>query len=262
MSISPRPDAYGVADNCTQASVDYFIEIFGFEESLQLSNIENPTGNEIDYRKIQVALNDAAQLIKNYITTAPPQGKILIAGSFRRTQSVIARWYLDSLRPREHVTLQAKEALQQLELWAAKGSPSDGFKWQEAYRFWGSGCTMVRSQYSRGRSFTEPSLNRWQHLEGPNDRFFRAPRKEATVARRGGPEHRGIPQDVNPIGDSALDMNRLVDALESTRTLDSFTNTRDAVDPADGELLVADNLVEDADGNFDTYDGLMPEGEF
>lgn len=262
MSINPRPDAFGVADNCTQATVDYFIEIFGFEESLQLSNIENPTGNEIDYRKIQVALNDAAQLIKNYITTAPPQGKILIAGSFRRTQAIIARWYLDILRPREHVTLQAREALQQLELWAAKGSPSDGFKWQEAYKFWNSGCTMVRSQYNRGRSFTEPSLTRWQLLEGANDRAFLAARREAYVARRGNSEPRDVPNNVVFMPESVQEMNELFDALESTRTLDSFTNTSDAFDPGDGELLVADNTNPSEDGNFDNYDGLTPEGEF
>lgn len=257
MSISPRPDDFGVADNCTQASVDYFIEVFGFEEALQLSNLDNPSGNEIDYRKIQIALNDAAQLISNFITSAPPQGKILIAGSFRRTQALLARWYLDVLKPREHVAIQAKEAMQQLELWSSRGAASDAYKWQEAYRFWDSGCTMVRSAFNRGRSYTEPSLARWQLLEGPNDRFFRSPRKPAVEARRGGKQSRGVPIGSTPVGNSALEVNRLVDALESTRTLDSFENTSEAVDPQEGDVLIVNESEE-----FDNYDGLTPEGEF
>lgn len=125
----PPRDIHGVASNCTLATVDYFISIFGFQEAVELSNIENPTGNGIDEDKIQLALNDAAQLINNYIESAPPQGKILIAGSFRRTQATIARYYLDILRPRTQVQEAAEKALQQLEAWGSKGSPSAGLKW-------------------------------------------------------------------------------------------------------------------------------------
>ena len=96
----PPRDIYGVASNCNFATVDYFISIFGFQEAVELSNIENPTGNDVDITKIQLALNDAGQLINNYIDSAPPQGKVLIAGSYRRTQATIARYYLDILRPR------------------------------------------------------------------------------------------------------------------------------------------------------------------
>jgi phage gp36-like protein len=116
----PSRDNYGQANNCDPATVDYFIKVFGYQEALELSNIDNPTSNRIDSEKIQIALNDAAVLINNYIETAPPQGKLLIAGSYRRTQAILARSYLDSLRPRTHVLEAAEKALMQMELWANK----------------------------------------------------------------------------------------------------------------------------------------------
>jgi phage gp36-like protein len=255
----PFPDKFGIADNCNQATVDYFVEVFGYQEAVELSNIDNPTGNSVDVDKIQIALNDAAALINNYILTAPPQGKILIAGSYRRTQAVIARWYLDILRPRQQVIEAAEKALQQLELWAAKSSPSSGLKWQEAYKYWGSYCSMTKSSYSRGRSFTENSTARWVLLEGANNRRFLFPRMEARVS----PRDHSVGLDGDSLGiestlpQSTLEINQLVDALESTRDLSAFTNTSDAVDPGDGDAFVATNPTPSTDGNFDNYDGLQ-----
>lgn len=257
----PPRDIHGVASNCTLATVNYFISIFGFQEAVELSNIENPTGNGIDEDKIQLALNDAAQLINNYIESAPPQGKILIAGSFRRTQATIARYYLDILRPRTQVQEAAEKALQQLEAWGSKGSPSAGLKWQEAYRYWRSGCSMTKVSYQRGRSFTDPSLNKWVLREGSNDRSFPYANREAAVANRSSekalePETIGMNEVQS---DSNQKSNVLFDALETTRSLSSFVNTEDAVKPEEGDGLVADNATESADGEFDNYGGLTTE---
>jgi phage gp36-like protein len=250
MSVNIYPDAFGIASNCNPASVDYFIEVFGYQEAVELSHIDNPTGNTIDYDKIQIALNDAAALINNYILTAPPQGKILIAGSYRRTQAIIARWYLDTLRPRQQVIDAAEKALQQLELWASKASPSAGLKWQEAYRYWGSGCTMTRSAYNRGRSFTEPSTSRWVLREGGNNRWWQLPRKEARAAIREDHERlRTTASDLKgAMPQSVLGVNELFDALETTRDLASFSNTEEAINPEDGE--------------FDNYNGLQEGNTF
>lgn len=259
MPNSPHPDQFGIADNCTPATVDYFIEVFGYQEAVELSNIDNPTGNQINFDKIQIALNDAAALINNYILTAPPQGKILIAGSYRRTQATIARWYLDTLRPRQQVIEAAEKALQQLELWAAKASPSTGLKWQEAYRYWKSGCTMTNSAYSRGRSFTEPSTSRWVLREGGNNRWWQLPRKEAMKATRYGSEKLiQEPEDLMP--ESILQANELFDSLETTRDLSSFSNTADAVDPEGGDVIISTNATESEDGEFDNFNGLK-EGD-
>ena len=260
----PPRDIHGVASNCTLATVDYFISIFGFQEALELSNIENPTGNDVDLNKIQLALNDAAQLINNYIDSAPPQGKILIAGSYRRTQATIARYYLDVLRPRTQVQEAAEKALQQLELWASKGSPSTGIKWEEAYRYWRSGCSMTKHSYQKGRSFTEPSLNKWVLREGSNDRSFPYANREAGSINREFHE----PLKAETVGmtevqsDSNQGSNILFDALETTRSLSSFVNTEDAVKPEEGDALIADNAVDSANGDFDNYGGLTTEDTF
>jgi phage gp36-like protein len=259
MPNSPYPDQFGVADNCNPATVDYFIEIFGYQEALELGAIDDPTRNTLNFDKIQVALNDAAALINNYILTAPPQGKILIAGSYRRTQATIARWYLDTLRPRQQVIEAAERALQQLELWAAKASPSTGLKWQEAYRYWKSGCTMTNSAYSRGRSFTEPSTSRWVLREGGNNRWWQLPRKEAMKATRYGSE-KLIQEPEALMPESILQANELFDSLETTRDLSSFSNTADAVDPEGGDVVISTNTTESEDGEFDNFNGLK-EGD-
>lgn len=260
----PPRDIHGVASNCNLATVDYFVSIFGFQEAVELSNIEDPTGNGIDVDKIQLALNDAAQLVNNYIESAPPQGKVLIAGSFRRTQATIARFYLDVLRPRTQVQEAAEKALQQLEAWGSKGSPSAGLKWQEAYRYWRSGCSMTKSSYQRGRSFTDPSLNKWVLREGSNDRGFPYANRESPVLNR----YSERPLEPETIGmknvqsDSNQRSNVLFDALETTRSLSSFVNTEDAACPEEGDGLVADNTTPSADGEFDNYGGLTTQDTF
>jgi phage gp36-like protein len=253
MSTLPPPDSYGVANECDLATVDYFIEIFGFNEALELSRLEDPTSNTINYERIQVALNDAAALINNYISTSPPQGKILIAGSYRRTQAILARWYLDTLRPRQQVIDAAESALKQLDLWSAKASPSSGFKWQEAYRYWSGACSMVMSSYQRDRAFTHSSLSRWEGRWGTNNRYSPFVRKGAIVrdvpiAR----EKSGSLEQPTFIGDSTLEVNQLFDALETTRNLESFPETQNLVNAEDNDVAVGNE-----DEGFDSYGGLQ-----
>lgn len=259
---TPPPDSYGVANNCDPASVEYFIEIFGYNEALELSRLEDPTANTINYERIQVALNDASRLVNNYIETAPPQGKLLIAGSYRRTQAILARWYLDTLRPRQQVVDAAEAALKQLDLWASKASPSSGLKWQEAYRYWNSACAMTMSNTQRERSLTDTSLARWEMRWGANNRWNPYKRKDAIVINNvtsREPSGNLDQSNVTIIGDSTLEVNKLFDDLETTRDVASFADTQNAATPAEGDILV----VENTDGDITTYDGgLQEQGEF
>lgn len=258
MPHNPYPDDFGVANNCTPATVDYFIEVFGYQEALELGSIDDPTSNRINHEKIQVALNDAAILINNYIASAPPQGKLLIAGSYRRTQAILARSYLDTLRPRAQVLQAAKDAMQQLDLWAARQSPSSGFRWQEAYKYWRSGCAMTQSAYNRGRSFTEPSLNRWVLREGGNSRRFFAPRLEARNATRGrSREPAGRIDQPVPIPNSVMEGNQLFDVLESTRDLASFQDAKETRYSEDSDVIVVNE-----EETLSTYDGLQESDTF
>lgn len=237
----PYPDRFGIANNCDPATVDYFIKVFGYQEALELSNIDNPTSNTIDAEKIQIALNDAAVLINNYIETAPPQGKLLIAGSYRRTQATIARGYLDSLRPRNHVMEAFEKALQQLELWANKLQPTAVMRFQEAYRYWSGACGMVRSTTMKRRQFTQDSMHRWETLYGANDEWNRVPRKESNVTSD---THAGPIPNIGqiieiPVSSELLELNQLVASLEATRAMSSFQNTDNMTDepPEDGDLI-------------------------
>lgn len=260
MPYTPPPDSHGVADQCSPATVDYFVDIFGFNEALELSRLEDPTANTINYERIQLALNDAALLIQSFRETAPPAGKLLIAGSYRRTQAIIARWYLDSLRPRQQVVDAAEAALKQLDLWASKSSPSTGLKWQEAYRYWNSACAMVMSNTQRERSFTDTSLARWEMRWGTNNRWNPYRRKDAVVINSvtdRGPSGDISKGNVTVIGDSTLAVNRLFDELETTRDLASFADTQDAVAPVEGDTLV----VKNSDGDITTT-GLTEGEEF
>lgn len=260
MSHTPPRDSFGVANNCEPATVDYFIAVFGYNEALELSRLEDPTANTINYERIQIALNDAHQLVVNFIETAAPQGKLIIAGSFRRTQAILARWYLDSLRPRQQVIDAASAAIKQLELWASKEPAAKGLKWQEAYGYWDSECAMTMSSVQRERAFTDASLARWEMRWGTNDRWNNTRRRGAAVANNftprqptGSLDHK----DVTLIGDSTLEVNKLFDALETTRDVASFTDTQNAVAPAEGDVLV----VENTDGDM-TTGGLVEDDTF
>lgn len=260
MPYTPPRDAYGVANNCDPATVDYFIEVFGFNEALELSRIEDPTANTINYERIQVALNDAARLVNNFIETAPPQGKLLIAGSYRRTQAILARWYLDTLRPRQQVVDAAEAAMKQLDLWSSKASPSAGLKWQEAYRYWSGACAMTMSNTQRDRAFTPASLSRWEMRWGTNNRWSPYTRKGALVADNVTPRQPSGSlerQDVTLIGDSTLAVNTLFDDLETTRDVASFTDTQNAATPDEGDVLV----IENTDGDM-TTGGLQEADSF
>lgn len=260
MPYTPPPDAYGVANNCDPATVDYFIEVFGFNEALELSRIEDPTANTINYQRIQVALNDSATLINNFIETAPPQGKLLIAGSYRRTQATLARWYLDTLRPRQQVVDAAEAALKQLDLWSSKSDKASGFRWQESYSYWNSSCSMVMSNTQRDRSFTDASLARWEMRWGTNNRWNPYKRKPAPVidnVTQRQPSGSLEQQNVTLISDSTLEINKLFDDLETTRDVASFSDTQNAATPEEGDVLV----VENADGDI-TTGGLQEADSF
>ena len=132
---------------------------------------------------------------------------------------------------------------------------------QEAYRYWRSGCSMTKVSYQRGRSFTEPSMNKWVLREGSNDRSFPYANREAGVQNIESGKYLE-PETIGMIevqGDSNQQSNVLFDALETTRSLSSFVNTEDAAKPEDGDGLVADNATESADGEFDNYGGLTTE---
>lgn len=258
--VQPLRDGYGQANTCDPATVDYFIKIFGFSEALELSNIDNPTANYIDQEKIQIALNDASVLIDQYIATAPPQGKLLIAGAYRRTQATLARCYLDTLRPRQHVMDACEKALQQVELWASKSQPSAALKYQEARQYWGTCSSFVKSSYSRGRKFTDPSLLAWEKGFGSNNKRNRLTDLEAFEHRR---ESLGANYDCDGCSELATDpVLNVINALEEARGLGNFADTHGTIDPPEDALIVGDSPANPDDPNPETFGApTLLEGE-
>lgn len=262
-SYQPPADSFGNANQCDPATVDYFIKIFGAKEAVELSNIDNPTKNSIDAEKIQIALNDSATLIGSYISTAPYQGKLLIMGSYRRTQATLARCYLDSLRPRKAVLDACEKALQQLELWSSKAQPTAALRFQEARSYWGDTGCFTRATYARGRDFTEPSMIPWRTLNGANARRNNFVPPEPNVYQRhiidnscSAPDPNDLPQ----IDPSLQELNDLVSVLENTRGMGNFDNT---LLMANGDLENQNLMVANNEEEFDNtkifHDTLTPE---
>ena len=98
------------------ARVDDFIRAFTRKEAIEISNLDNGSATEIDYERIQVAIEDAEAYIDSYVTNATQAGIRLISSTRRRTALIIARYYLDSVRRRESVTNDYERAIKELEL--------------------------------------------------------------------------------------------------------------------------------------------------
>ena len=76
------------------ASIQDYVLIYGIQEAIQASNDDNGGATTINELRLQAELDHAAIMLSNYIQVATWSGKALLAGSFKRTQLVIARYYL------------------------------------------------------------------------------------------------------------------------------------------------------------------------
>lgn len=110
--------SYPIVDNGTpdSAVVDDFIATYGYQEALQLSNINDASAVHVNERRIERAIDDAHALIDAYVEQAPKGNKLLISSSRRRTAMIIARYYLDSVRRRQDVTDDYERAIKELDV--------------------------------------------------------------------------------------------------------------------------------------------------
>jgi phage gp36-like protein len=105
----------GTGRNGNTPTPDDFIMAFGHKEAVQLSNLDNPSGNSVNPERIWMAIQDACSLIDSYISQAPRANKLIISSSRRRVALVFARYYLDSVRRREDVTADYERAIKELD---------------------------------------------------------------------------------------------------------------------------------------------------
>lgn len=99
--------------------------MFGQKEAVALTNIDAPNATTVNEARLQLALDDAECEIKNYIDAAPLAAKVLISSSFRRVSAILARYYLDTINPREHVKHEWETILKNWDL-AAERARSAG----------------------------------------------------------------------------------------------------------------------------------------
>lgn len=99
-----------------EAYVSDFIQMFGKREAVQLTNLDFPSAQEVRDGVIESALRDAGAYIDNYIAQASRAGKLLVASTRKRTQCIIARYYLDAVRRRKDVLEDYERAIKELEL--------------------------------------------------------------------------------------------------------------------------------------------------
>lgn len=76
------------------ATIEDYILIYGRTEAIQATNDDNGSAVTVNNARLQAELDHAGVLLQNYIDVANWSGKALLAGSFKRTQLVIARYYL------------------------------------------------------------------------------------------------------------------------------------------------------------------------
>ena len=219
---------------CLQADVCYFLTVFGEKEAVELSNIDNPTSNVINTKRIEFALQDAFAYIINTYTAASAGARVLIQSSLRRTQAIIARYYLDTLSPRDHVVEQYQQVLEQLQIWSSTGSAQSLNKFDQAYRFYkdqpySQGVSLISSSYENNRKFTAASLEGYVEGCWSNDtsQYVRWDdikiNVEYDVARGPGA---GISPSGTKLPEQVQAVNELYDNLDQTLMLGNFEETK------------------------------------
>ncbi len=98
------------------ATVAEFITMFGYAESTELSNLEDPNATSPNVARIELALIDATAWLESYFLAAPQVSRKLVLSSSRRVTAIVARYFLDTLRTRDNVRYDFEHVVKELEL--------------------------------------------------------------------------------------------------------------------------------------------------
>lgn len=253
---------------CMQATVEYFICVYGEKEAVELSNIDNPSSNAINTKRIQFALDDAFAYIVNYYSAASASAKVLIQSALRRTQATIARYYLDTLRPRDAVVEAYEKAIQQLDIWSARSSAQSLNKFSQAYKYYresadSEGVSLVRSAHEKKRIFTAATLEPWVWGCSSNDvdNIVRYEDQKLSAHYQIG---NGV-GTTSPTGtkmpESLQQINRLYDTLDRTVMVGNHEETKSESKrtPEEGELLALNPNTDDSSTTTVDEDNLNPD---
>jgi phage gp36-like protein len=96
------------------ATVDQFKTAFGFQESVQLTNLENPGATAINAPVLTQSLMEASAEIDGYLRQVYSLPLAGVCNDLVRVCLDIARYRLDSVRPREDVRKRYEDAIKWL----------------------------------------------------------------------------------------------------------------------------------------------------
>lgn len=137
---------------------DDFETFYGQQETVELTNLENPVEKSINYDRLEMAMTIAKEFILSYESLCSHSGIVAIRKTFRRLLFDITRYFLDSLHRREDVTKNYEDCIRFLEKCIEmKGSVS--LTEEEAEEL-GMTANVNRISYKSGRrAFTDENLN-------------------------------------------------------------------------------------------------------
>ncbi|NCJ06681.1 DUF1320 domain-containing protein [Synechococcales cyanobacterium C] len=136
------------------ATPQEFIDQFGQEESLQLTNLDDPTAEDVDEELLERTLADATDEINGYLEGRYPLPFTSVPRVLRRVALDIARYRLDRYLARDDARQRYEDAIKFLES-VAKGMIRLGLNQEAALVEAKIDSPQVAAP---GRTFTRESL--------------------------------------------------------------------------------------------------------
>lgn len=144
-------------------TVEDFINFFGLVETIELSNLENPSNGSIFEERIEGAINTAYRFIMGYDSLCYLSGKIAIRRAIFRLCLDISRYLLDSLQRREDVTTNYENCIRFLEFCVESKDGLIDISDEEALELGLSNSNNVKLSYKSGRrAFTDENLSKFR----------------------------------------------------------------------------------------------------
>jgi phage gp36-like protein len=97
------------------ASQDDMVELFGYQEIVDLTNLENPGANTIDSVRLEKALEYASREVDSYLQAQYTLPLPIIPLVLKNKVADIARYQLDGYKAREDVRQRYEDAVKWLQ---------------------------------------------------------------------------------------------------------------------------------------------------
>jgi phage gp36-like protein len=111
-----NPETQAVANTLVIPSVGDFIEAFGYEEAVSITNPENALATSPNEYKLIRALEDAEALFNSYVANEPAAKNVIVFPGKRRAILNFARYFLDTRCRRQNVTDDYLRSIKELKI--------------------------------------------------------------------------------------------------------------------------------------------------